>query len=220
MAKGGKKYRLLMYEHMLSRWWPTTLTLALAIFLYVGTLWGSAAYFKAPGQNPLPLLSNDDTIFMLVVGGIVLLFTLFLFIVRKMAYVRLFADHFKLVTPFLRLNISYKRIQRTTTTQISNLFPPASMRGQKRDIIAPVSGHTAIILHLTSYPMSRGMLKLFLSPFFFHDKTPHFVLMVDDWMGFSQELESRRVGGKSAAPRKKTSSTMGIPSFLDDLHKK
>ena len=28
MAKGGRKYRLLLYEHMLNRWWPATLWLA------------------------------------------------------------------------------------------------------------------------------------------------------------------------------------------------
>ncbi len=216
MAKGGKKYRLLLYEHMLSRWWPTTLTLAIAIFLYVGALWGAATYF--PSKNILPQLSDNDTIFLLAVGGIVLLFTFFLFVMRKMAYIQLFSDHFKLVTPFLRLKVSYKRIQRTTTTQVSTLFPPKSMKGQKEDIIAPISGNTVIIVHLTGYPMSRALLKLFLSPFFFHDNTPHFVIMVDDWMGFSREIESRRVGGSGAIRKKGTA--LGIPSLMDDLRKK
>jgi hypothetical protein len=207
-----------MYEHVLSRWWPTTLILAFVIFLYVGTFWGAAAYF--PSKNFLPLLSRDDGIFLLAVGGIVLLFTVFLFIIRKMAYVQLFGDHFKLVTPFLRLKVSYKRIQRTTTTQISTLFPPKSMSGPKKDIIAPISENTVIIIHLTAYPMSRAILRFFLSPFFFHDKTPHFILMVDDWMGFSRELESRRVGGNAPVRKKGKGSALGIPSLMDDLRKK
>jgi len=218
MARGGKKYRLLMYEHMLDRWWPTTFTLALVIFIYVGTLWGAEKFF--PTQIPLPRLSNDDTIFLLAIGGVVLLFTLFLFILRKMAYVQLFNDHFKLVTPFLRLKISYKRILRTTTTEIAQLFPPKSMSGYQRDIIGPISGNAAIIVHLRAYPLSRSILRLFLSPFFFADKTPHFVLMVDDWMGFSRELDSRRAGGGPAPGKKKKSSSLGIPSLLDDLRKK
>lgn len=218
MAKGGKKYRLLMYEHMLDRWWPTTLTLALVIFIYVGALWGAATYF--PTQIPLPRLSHGDILFLSAIGAVVLLFTMFLFILRKMAYVQLFNDHIRLVTPFLRLKISYKRILRTTTSEIAHLFPPKSMSGYQRDIIGPISGNAAIVVHLSAYPLSRSILKLFLSPFFFADKTPHLVLMVDDWMGFSRELDSRRTGGGAAPNKKKKSSSLGIPSLLDDLRKK
>jgi hypothetical protein len=40
-------------------------------------------------------------------------------------------------------------------------------------------------------------------------------------MGFGRELESRRVGGGTPPPRgKKKTSTMGIPSLLDDIRKK
>lgn len=218
MAKGGKKYRLLMYDHMLGRWWPSLLALAIVLLV-----WGGAAYyFGGQPNNPLPLLHSDDGLIMLAIGGVVLLFSLFLSVIGKMAYVQLFANNIKLVTPFLRLNISYKRVLKTTTTEISSLFPPNSMSGHQRDIIAPVSGHTAIILHLRAYPMSRNILKLFLSPFFFYDKTPHFVLLIDDWMGFNRDFESRRVGGSVKPPSggKKKTSTMGIPSLLDDLRKK
>lgn len=217
MAKGGKKYRLLLYEHILNRWWPTTLTLAIAIFMYVGVFWGAEWYFTEPGQNLLPELPNEGGNFLLVVGGLAILFTIFLLIVRKMAYVQLYADHIKLATPFMRLNVSYKRIQRTTTAQIANLFPPQSLSGAKRDVIAPISGNTAIVVHLTSYPLSRRIIGLFFSPLFFYDKTPHFVLVVDDWMRFSGELDSRRVSGKmpQKAPTQRISS-----GLLDDLRKK
>jgi hypothetical protein len=217
MAKGGKKYRLLLYEHILDRWWPMILALAVAIFLYIGILWGAEKYFSA--RVSLPRLSNDDIIFLLATGGGVTMFSMLLFMLRKMAYVQLFSDHFRLVTPFLRLKISYKRVHHTTTTQIAELFPPKSISGQQRDIIEPISGNTAIIVHLTSYPMSRSLLKIFLSPLFFYDKTPHFILMVDDWMGLNRELESRRTGGGGiGTPRKKT-TTMGIPSLLDGIRK-
>lgn len=218
MARGGKKYRLLLYEHLLDGWWPTAITLSLAIFIYVGALWGAAWYFNAPGENPLPVLSEESTTILLVTGVIVFVLGVVLMILRKMAYAQLFSDHMKIATPFLRLNISYKRIQLTTTTQVSNLFPPKSMSGRKREIIAPISDHTAIIVHLKSYPLPRAMLKLFLSPFFFYDKTPHLVLMVDDWMGFSGELESRRVSGKM--PPRKGRAARITSGLLDDLHKK
>jgi hypothetical protein len=217
MAKGGRKYRLLLYEYMLNRWWPMTLLTAIAIFINVGALWGTELYFKNPAENPLPSLSMTGRVIMLAVGVICLLFTVFLLIIRKMAYVQLFDDHLRLATPFLRLNVSYKRIQRATTAQIFNLFPPKSLSGWNRELIAPISGNTAIVIHLTSYPFPRATFRLFLSPFFFYDKTSHFVLIVDDWMGFSTELDSRRVAKKIPRQPPRPRITSGL---LDDLKRK
>ena len=217
MAKGGRKYRLLIYEYMLNRWWPMTFLTATAIFINVGVLWAAEWYFKNPAENPLPTLSMTGQVIMLAIGMICLLFTMFLLITRKMAYVQLFNDHLKLATPFLRLNISYKRIHRTTTAQIFNLFPPKSLSGWNRELIAPISGNTAIVIHLTSYPLPRISLRLFLSPFFFYDKTSHFVLAVDDWMAFSTELDSRRAGGKALRQPPRPRITSGL---LDDLKRK
>lgn len=217
MAKGGKKYRLLIYDHMLNRWWPFMFALAIPILI-----WGGVAFYVSGlPDNPLPILHRDDGLLMLAIGGVALFFAFILSMMAKMAYVQLFANYIKLATPFLRMNISYKRILRSTTTQVSDLFPPQNISGVKREIIAPISGTTAIILFLTSYPISRVVLKLFLSPFFFYDKTPHLVLMLDDWMGFSREFESRRVGGgQSPSGKKKKTSAMGIPSLLDDIRRK
>lgn len=221
MAKGGRKYRLLIYEYMLDRWWPMTFWTATAIFINVGFLWGAEWYFTNqvadPAANPLPILSGAGGIVEIGIGVICLVFTFALLIARKMAYVQLFNDHLRLVTPFLRLNISYKRIQRVTTAQIFNLFPPKSLSGWRRELIAPVSGSQAIVIHLTAYPIPRPALNLFLSPFFFYDKTPHFVLAVNDWMGFSTELDSRRIAGKVSRQPPKPRMTSGL---LDDLKRK
>lgn len=215
MAKGGKRYPLLIYNQVLGRWSPTLFALGLAILA-----WGGAAfYFGGMAENPLPLLRREDGVTMLIVGGVVIAAVFFLSFMGKMAYVQLFPAYFRLVTPFLRLNVSYKRINRTTTTQVSEIFPPQNVSGVQRDIIAPISSKTAIIIFLNAYPMPRNVLKLFLSPFFFYDKTTHFVIVIEDWMRFSQELESRRTGGGAPAKKKKT-STMGIPSLLDDIRKK
>lgn len=218
MAQGGRKYRLLLYEHILNRWWPATLWLALIPLANVGVLWGAQWYFINPADNPLPLLSDENAIILLIVAAVAFMLTVALLVARKMAYVQLFADHLLLATPFMRLNVSYKRIQRTTTTQVGILFPPKNMSGNQREIIGPLSGETAIVIHLTGYPMPRSSIKIFLSPFFFYDQTPHFVLLVDDWMRFSQELESRRVSGD--VPRKPAHPHHARSGLLDDLKKK
>jgi hypothetical protein len=75
------------------------------------------------------------------------------------------------------------------------LFPPKSMSGWMREIFAPLASQTAIIIELKGYPVSATVLRLFLSRFFFKDKTPHLVILVKDWMKFTTELDSMRSGG-------------------------
>ena len=72
------------------------------------------------------------------------------------------------------------------------LFPPKSMSWWIREIFAPLSTRTAIVIDLHGYPISPRILHMFLSRFFFKDKTPHLVILVNDWMQFSTELESMR----------------------------
>jgi hypothetical protein len=140
------------------------------------------------------------------VGLFVVGVALFMFTLRRSAYVQLFNDHLRLVTPFLRINISYKRLQRTASATMGALFPPNSISSWRREIIEPLASRTALVIELNGYPISQTVLKFFLSPFFFKDKSPHFVLLVKDWMQFSAELETLRAGGGMTVPRKKPSS--------------
>jgi len=88
------------------------------------------------------------------------------------------------------------------------LFPPQSVSSWRREIIQPLAKMTALVIELTGYPMSQSSLRLFLSPLFFKDKTPHFVILVDDWMKLSNELESMRSGTAPSAPQKKRDNSI------------
>lgn len=188
MAKAGRRYPLVIYTHMINRWWPATLTLALALF---GVAWGVS--FTPEGKAQPYLV--DVTMGL---GGLTFIFTLFLFIIRKAAYVRPFPTYLRLVTPFLRFNISYKRFRGTVTSEMRALFPPTSLSSWRKEIIAPLSSMTAIVINLNGYPLSPTVLRWFLSPFFFKDKTPHLVILVKDWLIFSAELDSMRFSSKQA----------------------
>lgn len=190
MARAGRRYPLVIYREMVNRWWPVILVLSL--FLLVLT-W--VAY-----RDPLAQVQSWRWLGMLSLSGGVFLASLFLLGMRGMAYVQAFPTHVKLVTPFLRFNISYKRLRRNTTAEMRALFPPDKMRGWKRSLIAPLGGRTAVVLELTGWPVKPGLLRIFLSPFFFKDKTPSFVILVNDWMRFSTELESMRSGSGAAGP--------------------
>ncbi len=196
MAKKGKRYPLLIYEYTLSKWYPATFFIA--IFLLI-LWWFMPMYLPKPDEKWKDLL-------LLVVSGAAFLLTIFLFFMRKVAHIRPYKDHLRIVTPFLRLNISYKRILQTRPTDMISLFPASTLSDWQFDSMKKLLAKTALVVELKSYPMSRSVLKFFLSPFFFKDNTPHFVFLVENWMGLSTELESLRVGGSLPSSNKEQNS--------------
>src|SRR5512139_656092 len=172
MAYAGHRYRLLMYTRMLDRWWPAVIWLAAGLFALA---WAVRSYF--PDFSSAWRWQTLGT-----VGVFTLLFGLFLLVIRSAAYVQPRSDHLRLVTPFLRLNISYKRLRRASSATMEGLFPYSTVSEWRREILEPLAKRTAIVVELNGYPISQSVLRLFLSPFFFKDRTPHFVLLVDDWM--------------------------------------
>ena len=190
MAKAGKRYPLLVYTRMLDRWWPALFFLGLALLALAWPFY-SDLYTRLTSPWRWTALAG--------LGVVVIFVSLVMLVLRKSAYVQPFGDHFRLVTPFLRMNVSYRRIRRTATANMSALFPPKGMSGLKRDILEPLLKQTAVVIELNAYPIPRSTLRLFLSPFFFKDQTPHLVVLVRDWMGFSTELESLRVSGNEPA---------------------
>jgi len=182
--KAGKRYPLLVYRHMVNRWWTPMIALGLGMF--------ALAYseYIEPMAEFLPWRWQVFA----GVGSLAVLIGLFFFVIRFFAYVQPYPNYLKLVTPFMRLNISYKRIRKTITTEMRLLFPPRSLSGWMQDIFSPLASKTAMVIELTGYPISPNVLRLFLSRFFFKDKTPHLVILVEDWLRFSSELESMRTG--------------------------
>jgi hypothetical protein len=183
MPRKPKRYQMPLYERVIKRW--ISATFWLSVFL-IG--FGAAAWFWLP-QYP------EWEVYMLFgAGALAFLITLILFLFRRGAYLQLFPGYLRIVTPFMRVKVDYKRILRTYTAGISSLFPANKVRGMRREILAPFSKHTAIVVTLNAYPISSWVVHTFLSPFFFipKDKTPHFILLVDNWLDFSTELESCR----------------------------
>ncbi|MBM3152550.1 MAG: hypothetical protein FJZ96_10190 [Chloroflexi bacterium] len=189
MPAGGSRHLLVLYPYMLGRWWRATLTIGIFLVVTAGGLAGLPLLLPQ-----VPFLSVQDWRLWIVggVGGFALLFSVFLISVRRKAYVQPFGDHLRIVTPFLRLNISYRRILRTSPSEMQLLFPPRSSAAWRRNLVRPLARRVVIVLELTAFPISRQALRFFLSPLFFPDETARLALLVPDWMALSAELESRR----------------------------
>ena len=206
MARAGHKYPLLVYRHILNRWWPAMIAIGLGMF--------ALAYSEY--IEPLGKFLPWRWQLFAAIGGLAILVGVFFWIIRFSAYVQPLPNHLKLVTPFMRINISYKRFQKTTATEMRYLFSYKGMSGWVRDIFSPLANKTALVIDLHGYPISPVLLRLFLSRFFFKDKTPHIVILVQDWMRFSSELESMRSGIDPNPPSQKRSKN----SILSSLPRK
>jgi len=184
MARGGTKFPLIVYQHILSRWWTPMIAIGLGLF--------ALAYLEY--IKPISQFISWRWQLFAIVGGIAVLVGFFFLVIRQFAYVQAFPGYLKLVTPFMRINISYKRINKTTASEMRQLFEFKKMSGWAQEIFSPLAGKTALVIELKSYPMSPVILRLFLSRFFFKDKTTHLVILVKDWMSLSGELDSMRSG--------------------------
>ncbi|MEA2008519.1 MAG: hypothetical protein U9O54_05320, partial [Chloroflexota bacterium] len=125
MGKGktGQRYVLLIPKRAMGRLWKPNFLLGL---LLAAILWQAES-----GQ----LIAVSDKSRGLLVAAIVfvLLFGTFTLAARKMSYVQPCASHFRVVTPFLRLKVSYRRILSSHPVDFSHTYPPAEMRwAQKR----------------------------------------------------------------------------------------
>src|SRR5215216_608931 len=195
MARAGHKYPLIVYRHLVGRWWTPMIAIGLGMF--------ALAYSEY--IDPVGRLLAWRWQLPAAIGGMSIFIGVFFWIIRFFAYVQPYPNYLKLVTPFMRINISYKRFTRTTATEMKYLFAYKSMSGWVRDIFSPLANKTALVIDLNGYPISPVLLRLFLSRFFFQDKTSHLVILVKDWMRFSAELESMRSGIDPNSPVQKRS---------------
>ena len=189
MPRTGHRHRLVLYTYMLNRWWKYTLwigviLLALAVGLKV---------LSGQMSGYLSLLESDRTLWALGgAGGYAVLLSFFLISIRKSAYVQPFETHLRLITPFLRMNISYRRIRQASSVEMKHLFPIMKFQGWRRRLMIPLADQTALVLDMRGWPLPHWVLGLFLSPYFFPDKTSRLALLVPKWMDFSMEMEGFR----------------------------
>jgi hypothetical protein len=189
MPRSGHRHHLVLYTYMLNRWWKAILGIGVVLLAL------AAGLGRLPNALPQYHFLWVSNVILWVVGGAGVYATLlafFLITIRKSAYVQPFESHLRLVTPFLRMNISYRRIRQASSVEMQRLFPIDRTRSWRRKLLNPLIGQTAIVLEMTGWPLPRWSLSLFLSPFFFPDRTSRLALLVPRWMEFSTEMESFR----------------------------
>ena len=171
---------MLQYKRTMDRLWGAAMVLGL---LLAGIWW------QANVGSFIPVNVKTET-WVYVASLVALVFSLFALLARRMGYVQAFPNHLRVVTPFLRLKISYRRFRSVHPEEYHKLFPPLEASWAERSILAPFYPKTAVIVELYNYPLPPVILRFFLPEQMFHPQKIGLVLVVDDWMAMSTEIDS------------------------------
>ncbi|MFL7794639.1 MAG: hypothetical protein AB8I69_21020 [Anaerolineae bacterium] len=178
--KRGKRFRLLIYERMWQKWGVISLLVALAS----GVLW-----LLAPRIRFLP-----SSLRMLILVPALSSSAIFayVFMARRMAWVQCKPGTLHIQTPIYPLDISYARIKIVRPTEFSHIFDPSKEKQARRNWLRPYWGMTAVVVEISKYPIKKEWLRLWFNRYMFSPEVTGFVLLVDDWMTFSRQLDDFR----------------------------
>ncbi len=177
--KRGDRFPLLIYEPVGRRWGRLGLLLILA----------SLGLWLALPRLIGPTMLRHLALFPVLVGLILIVYGQ---AARKMAYIQCFPTRIRIQTPIYPLVISYKRIETTRPVQLVKLFDPQKEKAARRSWPKTYWSKTAIVLELKGYPISESWLRLWFNRYMFWPEGTGLVLLVEDWMEFSQQLDGFR----------------------------
>ncbi len=175
--KRSKRFPLLIYAQIGRRWtWLGLLLAAASIVLWLLSP-------RLLGPTPMRHLA----LFPVLAGGVIFLYGL---AARKMAYVQCFPTKIRIQTPVYPLIISYRRVASTRPTQLNHIFDPTREKAARRTWPIRYWAKTAVILELNGFPVSERWLRLWFNRYLFWPGGTGFVLLVEDWLSLSQQLDS------------------------------
>lgn len=179
-SKKGKRHLLLVPKRTMERLWKPCFTLGVLLAVL---LWQAK-------RGPLIFIPQKAHGVLVAAMVFVLLFAVFAAAARNMNYVQPRANHLRIITPFLRLKISYNRIRTSYPVEFSKTYPPDQMRWAQKRFLKPFFLKTALAVKLTQYPLPHKFLRLFLARQVFLPGQSGFLFLVEDWMSLSTEISS------------------------------
>lgn len=206
MARVGDRHPLLLYRRILSRYRPPALLLALLLL----------GFWYPVGRGMLPWPRPPADAWLLSGGLVALAYWTFARLGPRWAYVQPREDHLRVQTPIYRLKISYRRIENTRPIDFAKMFPPSTLSNKDRRLLEPFFSATAVGIDVYGWPIRPGVLRLFLNRYFLATDRPGLVLLVQDWMGLSNQLASRIDAWRSAQRKPRKESRIAADILRED----
>lgn len=164
----------------MDRLWAITLLLGLALF----ALW----YF---GEAVTTYYRPELDFFFLFAAIYTTGLGLFALLARHMGYVRAFDSYLLVASPFFRFKTSYRRIRGISCTDFHRLYDLSDLSWTEERYVEPLIASTAVVVTLSDYPISPGVMGYFFTKYLVSPKDRALVFVVPDWMALSVELDSR-----------------------------
>lgn len=180
MSKKSQKRRrfpLMVYQQLHKMWFWPSLLLFLASLVPV--------IFNPPPLAPVRWFFLPLTVISLGLMA-------FSLMARYATYVQAHPHSLRIKTPFFRLILSYGRIHLIRTTPFKTQFPPEKLPAARRRLASQLYGYTCLVVEVREFPMSKRFLSVFLNYFLLSREVKGFVLLTEDWLQLSNEIESAR----------------------------
>ncbi len=176
-----KTHKLLVYQWLSRRYRGLFLLLWLLLLLL-------AVY----DFNIRPLF--DDALWPLVwvAWGASFILWLYYVLLLRRASVEIQPRVLLLRGPLRTMKISYGRITSVTSTQLISHHNPDQHKGTTRTLIKEIGGQTCLHLSLHNFPKQYQSRRFWYSPLLFSEVNPGLLLVVEDWMALSRQLEVAR----------------------------
>ncbi len=173
------RFPLLVYPALARRWGALSIWLIIAGSILTGVAYWYPEY--ADAFYPALLLA--------IIGGVLFCYTQ----LAKSAHVRCAKSHFVVRAPFYQMGISYLRIYEMRPTDFHRIFPPDQEKPFRRGQLHNLWAKTAIVVELKSYPVPEWWLRFSLGKYVMLPKGKGLVLVTEDWMGLSRQIDTARV---------------------------
>jgi len=174
------RFRLLVYGRMWQRW-------ALPCLLIIPT--SLAAWWFAPQISIIDQRLRILTMFPALVALFILVYTVW---ARRLAWVECRTGHLRIQTPILPVAIAYSRVRVVRPKPFAQIYESALANPTRRRWLEPYLNTTALSVELTQYPVTEKWLRLWISPYLLDPTSPEIVLVVNDWMALSRQIDDFR----------------------------
>ncbi len=184
--KKGKRFPLLIYARFGKKW--SRMGLLLAVLAAV--LWLLTPRLSIPAaMRPLAALP--------VIAGLLLM--LYGVLASRMSYVQCGPRSIRIQTPFYPVVLSYRRVKLVRPVQMNKIFDSQKEKPARRAWPPAYWAMTGLIVEVGKFPVDERWLRLWLDRYLFWQEGTGFVLLVEDWMGLSQQLDSFRSAYRAQA---------------------
>jgi hypothetical protein len=127
-----------------------------------------------------------------VAWGLTLLFWFYYGPLMRRASVQLQPRSLVVQGPLRAMRISYGRITTVTSSQLFRHYDAKQFKGRDLTIIETIGANTCVHVELNSFPRQYQQRRRWFHRFLFSERRPGLLLVVDDWMALSRQLETAR----------------------------